>query len=886
VTVANAGPATATGVALTDALDPLVTFNSMTTSQGTCTQAMGTVTCAIGGLAAGATATVTLATTAPPQINETIVTSTVSVSADQADPNPFNNTASAGTIVGFADLSVTLSADQNPAVAGGILTYTVAVRDKGPALAHHVVYADQLPAGATLLSAAFVAGAGKGNCSQIPNSQTVSCVPQGAAMSSGQADTVAIAVRLESATGVVTGSVSVSADEVDPNPANNSAVVTTTVVAEGADVSLTEAIAPNPIIVTSTSFTITATIANAGTLDATNVVFRHVQPVPSAVNLVSFTPSQGSCVEGANRFVRTGFEVTCTVGTIPVGAATTVKLVYTPRTVTNFRDTDSVSVDQPDPNLSNNSFVDAFIVQKASPTVTSTASPPVVVGSSIFDTATINNGFGPPTFPPHGSMTFTLFGPGDSTCGGPAVFNSTTRLPGTVPTYPGYAAPVTATSASFTTSLSGTFRWVTRYLGDGNNNPTSTACNDPGENVVVSQASPAIATQASTTVPIGGTVTDTATLSGGFNPAGTLTFSIYGPADTTCSQTPLATTTATVGGNGTYASGPFTPAHAGTYRFVARYSGDAQNDPVSGACNDAGESVVVTQAATATNLASSASPSAFGSTVIFTATVSALAATAGTPGGNVTFTANGTTLGVVPLTAGMASLSTSALPPGSISVTASYGGSNDFLASSATLTQVIGCATTTTGLFPAGLVVNVPTCVVSATVLGPVKVGPGGSLVAANTSFAAVIGVSPGGALAISVGSVAGAINSNGSTGLRICAAHVAGLVNVSGSTGAVVIGDGGDDISPACGANTIVGPLTVSGSTAGAEFSGNIISGAVNLTGNAGSAPGADQRGLEVESNQLTGSLSCSANSSVSDDGAPNTVRGHATGQCAGLVH
>jgi 5'-nucleotidase len=82
------------------------------------------------------------------------------------------------------------------------------------------------------------------------------------------------------------------------------------------------------------------------------------------------------------------------------------------------------------------------------------------------------------------------------------------------------------------------------------------------------------------------------------------------------------------------------------------------------------------------------------------------------------------------------------------------------------------------------------------------------------------------------------------------------------------------------------MGPLTVSGSTAGAELSGNTISGPVNVTRNAGTAPGADQGGLEVESNRVSGSLSCSANSSASDDGAPNTVTGPATGQCAGLVH
>ena len=36
-------------------------------------------------------------------------------------------------------------------------------------------------------------------------------------------------------------------------------------------------------------------------------------------------------------------------------------------------------------------------------------------------------------------------------------------------------------------------------------------------------------------------------------------------------------------------SNPFTPTLAGTYRWIASYSGDANNAPVAGKCNDAGE---------------------------------------------------------------------------------------------------------------------------------------------------------------------------------------------------------------------------------------------------------------------------------------------------------
>ena len=47
-------------------------------------------------------------------------------------------------------------------------------------------------------------------------------------------------------------------------------------------------------------------------------------------------------------------------------------------------------------------------------------------------------------------------------------------------------------------------------------------------------------------------------------------------------------------------SGQFTTSQPGTYRWIAAYSGDANNPPVSGACNNPNESVVVTPAPTPT----------------------------------------------------------------------------------------------------------------------------------------------------------------------------------------------------------------------------------------------------------------------------------------------
>ena len=102
-----------------------------------------------------------------------------------------------------------------------------------------------------------------------------------------------------------------------------------------------------------------------------------------------------------------------------------------------------------------------------------------------------------------------------------------------------------------------------------------------------------ISTTASADVTTGGDIHDTATLSGAADGAGgSIRFDLYGPDDATCA-TSIFNSTVTVNGNDDYDSAAFTTAAAGTYRWVASYSGDADNAPSAGACGDNGESVVV-----------------------------------------------------------------------------------------------------------------------------------------------------------------------------------------------------------------------------------------------------------------------------------------------------
>ena len=116
----------------------------------------------------------------------------------------------------------------------------------------------------------------------------------------------------------------------------------------------------------------------------------------------------------------------------------------------------------------------------------------------------------------------------------------------------------------------GTYIFHATYSGDSLNN--SAVDNGKNETLSTGKDSPTIATNASETA--GGvcntsSISDTATLSGGYNETGTITFTLTAPNNTT-----ITVGTVTVYGNGTYTSPSVTATQVGTYIFHATYSGD------------------------------------------------------------------------------------------------------------------------------------------------------------------------------------------------------------------------------------------------------------------------------------------------------------------------
>jgi hypothetical protein len=294
---------------------------------------------------------------------------------------------------------------------------------------------------------------------------------------------------------------------------------------------------------------------------------------------------------------------------------------FTPTTAGTYRWIARWNGDANNPTVTTacNDANESVLVARVIPAVRTQASGTVPVGGDITDTATLSGG----TANVGGTITFTLFGPDNATCAGAPAFTSTRPVNGNGD----------YTSDPFTTTAGGTWRWVATYNGDPNNAPAFTGCNDANESVVVTRIAPTLVTTASPDARVGDPITDTANLSGGTNPTGTITFSIFGPDNPTCSGAPAFISTVPVNGNGNYTSGEFTPTQAGVYRWIASYSGDGTNNPAGPTdCADSNERVRIDRIRpTVTTKASPSVPT--GGTIFDTATLSGGV----NPGGHMVF---------------------------------------------------------------------------------------------------------------------------------------------------------------------------------------------------------------------------------------------------------
>jgi uncharacterized repeat protein (TIGR01451 family) len=246
--------------------------------------------------------------------------------------------------VAEADLAIVKTASPDPVVAGKQLNYTLVATNNGPSAATGVTVSDPLPASLTFVSAT----SSQGTVNYGGGTLTVSL----GSLANGASATVNVVTTVAtSATGTVTNVATISGNETDPNLANNTSTVTTTITApvkpvDYPDLAIVKTATPSPVSV-GANLTYTLTVSNNSLTADTGVTVS--DPLPAGVTFVSATASQGTA--GIN-----GSTTQASLGSMAANATATVTIVVnvTSSAGSTITNTATVAGDLPEATLSNN----------------------------------------------------------------------------------------------------------------------------------------------------------------------------------------------------------------------------------------------------------------------------------------------------------------------------------------------------------------------------------------------------------------------------------------------------------------------------------------------------------------------------------------------------
>ncbi|MBJ7471002.1 MAG: DUF11 domain-containing protein [Solirubrobacteraceae bacterium] len=339
--VTNNGPNDATGVVIDDTLPAGTTLES---ADPGCASLGGTpivVRCTVGDLAVGASATRTITVRVPVSLGATAITNSAVVRGNEGDLVPPNDTDTAITQVGpAADLAITKT---GPATvgAGGTLTWTMVVTNKGPSAATNVTVSDPIPAGTSYLGSAT----SMGTCAPSADASTLAC--ELGTLAVGDAVQITLTTNVPESLGgqTVTNRATVTGTEPDPTPTDNEASATTTISVKPADtaqLSITKT-ANGPARV-GLPLTYTITVTNNGPADAPQTVV--TDALRGSVEFRSATPEQGTCTEAAGT-------LTCDLGLVKNGQTVRISvtvMVLAAGTLPNTATVSSPQADRVDTN--------------------------------------------------------------------------------------------------------------------------------------------------------------------------------------------------------------------------------------------------------------------------------------------------------------------------------------------------------------------------------------------------------------------------------------------------------------------------------------------------------------------------------------------------------
>ncbi|MGD8805779.1 MAG: hypothetical protein PVH65_08000, partial [Chloroflexota bacterium] len=299
--VSNNGPSDASGVIVIDTIPVSSTFVSATSG---CTDGSGIVTCTVGDLADGASDTFTVTIRVDDDVRHGArIVNSAEVSANESDLSSSNNTWAVSTpVTGKADLMLTKTDNDVTAVAGQQLVYTFTVTNNGPSTATAVQVVDTLP---DEMSYSGFSGSTVTSCGSNGTIVTCNLAPIDSGLDTTFAMTVTVAASAAHSI-TVTNTATVSADQFDPIPADNSASDQSTIVRQ-ADLSIVKSGAATAVAGEIYAYTIR--IDNAGPSDASGVVVTDTLPA----NLGVLSVTGANC--GSPPLV--GPDLTCSTADIP-----------------------------------------------------------------------------------------------------------------------------------------------------------------------------------------------------------------------------------------------------------------------------------------------------------------------------------------------------------------------------------------------------------------------------------------------------------------------------------------------------------------------------------------------------------------------------------------
>jgi uncharacterized repeat protein (TIGR01451 family) len=427
-----------------------------------------------------------------------------------------------------ADLSITKTDSPDPVAPGTNLTYRIQVANAGPDAATAVTVTDVIPLDTTFVSLAWPAD---WTCLKpiIGGSGAISCTISTLGVGANASFTLVVNVTAgDGAT--ITNTATVGSATTDLNTGNNTAT-TTTKVRKQADLAVTKADAPDPVVAGS-DLTYDIALNNFGPNGAVNVSL--TDATPANTTFLSFAQTGGPAFTCSAPAVGGTGTVSCTISFFGAGANATFRLLVrvnasTPNGTT-LSNTATVTSDTFDPCPGNNSATaTTTVVARADLSVTKSDAPdPVNAGGNITYTIKVANA-GPSDAQ---NVSLSDATPANTTfvsitqTAGPAFTCTSPALGGTGTT--------TCTIATFAASATASFSLVVNVNANTPNGTTvsntatlssSTTDNVPGNNSAT----------ATTTVKAGADLsvakTGPAEQGAGFDIAYTITAANSGPTD-------------------------------------------------------------------------------------------------------------------------------------------------------------------------------------------------------------------------------------------------------------------------------------------------------------------------------------------------------------------